>query len=330
MAKIEHKDVGDRLTPQFSWTIAGVGTDPTQIVVRQQDSAGVETVVTTASSPATLTSASTPLARVSAGVFKLSPGISASSSGYWLFRAEGTGAAEAAEDYEYIVDPSEFSSNAGLDTRALVGLRETKDWLQQQNVDTGQDLDLVRVINDISNRFYEEADQREFKVIGSNPQTRTFDVSVHDAYCHAVEIDDLAAVSTASTAVQILHYDWTTVVETVASTDFTLYPRVRDNWEPYRKIQFRYTVAPLYVGYRVAVTGTWGFPAVPGTVRQAILDAVASTMDRDVESYRQDQGPVSSGQGTNVIVMPSTTPAFLSLPPETLAVARKYRDPRVG
>jgi hypothetical protein len=330
MAKIEHKDVGDRLTPQFSWTIAGAGTDPTQIVVRQQDPAGVETVVTTASSPATLTSASTPLARVSAGVFKLSPGISASSSGYWLFRAEGTGAAEAAEDYEYIVDPSEFSSNAGLDTRALVGLRETKDWLQQQNIDTDQDLDLVRVINDISNRFYEEAGEREFKVKGSNPQTRTFDVSVHDTYCHAVEIDDLAVISTASTAVQIISYDWTTVVETVASTDYTLYPRVRDSWQPIRKIAFKFSVTPLSVGYRVAVTGTWGFPAVPGTVRQAVLDAVAATMDRDVESYRQDLGPVSSGQGTNVIVMPSAAPAFLSMPPETLAVARKFRDPLVG
>ena len=116
MAKITHKDIGDRLTPQATFTVGGTETDPTQIVVKQQDPAGTETTVTTASSPGTLTTASTPLARMSAGVFKLSPGVAATSAGHWFFRFEATGTAESAEDFQYDVDPSEFTDNAGLQT----------------------------------------------------------------------------------------------------------------------------------------------------------------------------------------------------------------------
>ena len=51
------------------------------------------------------------------------------------------------------VDPDEFTSDAGVASYALVGLSETKDWLRHQNIDTSDDLSLVRVINDISARI---------------------------------------------------------------------------------------------------------------------------------------------------------------------------------
>ena len=192
--RIEHKDIGDRLQPQATFTVAGVPTDPTQIVVSQQTPAGVETTVTTASSPGALTTASTPLARVSAGVFKLSPGVSADASGYWFFRFAATGTAEAAEDFQYTVDPSEFFTNAGVSTRALVSLPETKDWLQQQNIDTSEDLDLVRVINDVSDRFHQEA-QREFKAINPASHARTF--FADELACAGVlDVGDLTSLGT--------------------------------------------------------------------------------------------------------------------------------------
>lgn len=164
-------------------------------------------------------------------------------------------------------------------------------------------------------------------MIGTNPQTRVFDVEPANAYYHSISIDDLAA---APSQVQIIGSDWTTVMATVSSGDYTLYPRVRATWQPIRKILFRSTVLPLRYGYRVSVTGTWGFPAVPGTVRQAVLDAVAENMDRDVEHYTQDLGPQPTGQGTNVIVFGSNRPQVISLPPSALAVAQQFRDPIVG
>jgi hypothetical protein len=318
VAKIEHKDIGDRLQPQFSWTIGGVGTDPSQIVVRQQDPAGVETVVTTASSPATLTSASTPLARMSAGVFKLSPGVSATSSGYWFFRAEGTGGAEAAEEYQYTVDPSEFTSNAGLSDRALVGLAETKDWLQKQNIDTGEDLDLVRVINDISQRMHDEA-EREFKPITAGSSSRMFYV---EDYCNTVSVGDMSVLSTSS-PMTIFASDQTTSIKTFASTDLITLPQIRQAWQPIRKIKIKPT-SYLYLvpGQWVQVTGTWGFPQVPGNLRQAVLDAVAYTIDRDVEHYREDI-TAAPGGGGDVTLM-------LSLPPSALEIASWYSDPWLG
>jgi hypothetical protein len=76
---------------------------------------------------------------------------------------------------------------------------------------------------------------------------------------------------------------------------------------------------------RLEVTGTWGFPAVPGNIRQAALDAIAAVLDRDVESYSTDLAPMQQqGEGTNVIIM-GRSPRLLSLPPAALAVAWSYR-----
>jgi hypothetical protein len=325
--KIPHVDIGDRMTPQATWTVGGTPTDPTQIVVRQQDPAGTETYVTTASSPGALTTASTPLARMGAGVFKLNPGVSATSSGYWFFRFEGTGAAEATEEFQYVADPSEFSANGGLNFRALVGLAETKDWLNNNQIQTGEDIDLVRVINDISDRFYEEADGREFKNFDSTSSAtlRTFSVDAGSFNFSPFRIGDL---STAPTLVRILDKDGASRLS-VPAGDIITYPRFRNPWQPVTHLQFTSDVLQPYGTDVIEVTGVWGFPSVPGTVRQAVLDAVAAAYDRQVEHYRQDYGQKTTGEGTNVVVF-AGRPMLLSLPPGTVKEAQRYRDPLVG
>ena len=345
--RITHFDVGDVWVPQWTFTVNGTATDPTTLTVRQQDAAGVETILLNAGNPATLTASSTPVAKVSTGVFKLNPGIALTAAGYWFARASGTGAAEAAEDHQAIVDPSEFTSDGGIGTRALVGLSETKDWLQSQNIDTTNDLDLVRVINDISDRFHQEA-EREIKPVGTNPQTRLFQVEpMGQSQPHYIDGDyqgdrnymrrrvrvgDL----TSFTAVSILDTNWTTVLETPALTNVTALPMNRQQWEPVRELEFRYDVTSLGAGMRVSVAGTWGFPAVPGNVRQAVLDAVAAIMDRDVEHYRQDLGSSRSGTaeaasgGSTVVMVGSGRQRLLSMPPASLAVAWSYRETTIG
>ena len=321
MAKIQHYDIGDLWTPLLTWKVDSnndgipeTPTDPSQIVIRLQTPAGVESVVTTASSPSALTAGSTPLARISAGVFKLNPGVSLNASGYWFLRAEGTGAAEASEEFQAVVDPSEFTAAGGVSTRALVSLAETKDWLNQQNIDTGEDLEIVRVINDISQRLHDEA-SREFVAKDSTP-TRTFDV---DYYGYCLWIDDLAALTTASPAVSIANREGT-VIKTLDASAITTYPLNREPWEPITKLEFNRTSSPLLIpGQRVTVNGTWGFPAIPGNLRQAALDAIAYTLDRDVEHYRQDLGAVAGGEVT----------LMLALPPSALEVANSYAKPLV-
>lgn len=326
--KIEHFDVGDRWTPQATWTVSGTPTDPTQIVVKQQTPDGTESTVTTASNPGSLTSASTPLARMSAGVFKLNPGIQFTTHGYWFVRFEGTGAAEATEEHQAIVDPSEFTSNGGISSRALVGLAETKDWLQQQQINTGEDLELVRAINDISELAHNEAD-REFKNQDgtSSATARMFPVDQLAYNCRVVEIDDLSA---APTQVRVLGSDWATVVSTLStSSDIRFLYSDKGAWKPITHIQFRQAAIRPMPGQLVEVTGVWGFPSVPGNLRQAVLDAVAEIMNSDREHWRQDLAPVPAGEGQNIVVLGSR-PSFLPVNPRSLSTFQRFRRPQVG
>jgi hypothetical protein len=339
MAKITHYDQGDVWTPQATFTVNGTPTDPTTLIVKIKDPAGTITTITE-NTPAAPT---LPIVRVSAGVFKHN-GIALNDAGYWHARFEGTGAAAAAEDHQAIVDPSEFYESAQLGSRALVGLAETKDWLQQQNIDTASDLELARVINDISERFHDEA-EREFKVVGTNPQTRTFQIDppgrrlpyyIDGDYIgdrniarRTVKVGDLSSF----TAVSILDSDWTTVLETPSVSLVTGHPLVRKAWEPIRELELHADVTSLVAGMRLSVTGNWGFPAVPGNVRQAVLDAVAAVMDRDVEHYRQDLGFGGAQQaqgGGTVVMVGGGRQRLLSMPPASLAVAWSYRDTNLG
>lgn len=333
--QIQHKDQGDLWNPQATFAVNGTATDPTTLILRVKDPSGTVTV-TTESNPAALTSSSTPIARTATGVYKAT--ITLNDAGYWFARFEGTGAVVATEETQVIVDPSEFYESAQLGTRSLVSLAETKDWLNQQNIDTNNDLELARVIVDISNRFHEEAG-REFKADGTNPQTRTFIaepagrrlpwyidgeyVGDYNPLRRRLKVGDMTAVTT----VELLDTDWATVLDTPVLADVALLPSNRQSWEPITELEFHSDVTSLTHGMRVRVTGSWGFPAVPGDVRQAVLDAVAAVMDRDVEHYRQDLGAASQegDAGTVVMIGGRTGSRLLSLPPASVAVAWRYR-----
>ncbi len=330
MAQITHYDQGDLWRPTATFAVGGTATDPTTITVRVKEPDGTVTV----HGPVSGASGGGSITRVSAGVFRID--VTLDDAGYWFARFEGTGAATATEEQQAIVDPSEFYEDAQISSRALVGLAETKDWLNHQNIDTSNDLEIARVINDVSALIHNEA-EREFKVSGTNPQVRTFEVLAQgkqDAWyidgeyqgvlgrnSRIVKVGDLAAF----TAVSIVDYDWTTVIESPAVGLVTAHPLVRQAWEPIRELELHTDVSALNQGMRVQVTGTWGFPAVPGDIRQATLDAIAAVLDRDVEHYRQDLGAAAAAEGGTTIVVGRTGQRLLALPPAAAAVAWRYR-----
>lgn len=341
MARITENDIGNVWKPQATFKVGNVNTDPTTITVRQQTPSGTETVLANAVNVAALTSSSTPVAKTATGVFNLNPGITLTEAGYWVVRFEGAGAAAGAQEHTTKVTPSEFTADSGIGSRALVGLLETKDWLRGQGVQQVEnidDLELVRVINDISELFHQEA-EREFRVSGTNPQTRTFIaepagrrqpwyidgdyVGDTNLWRRRIRVGDL----TSFTQVQIIDTDWTTVLETVPLADITALPTVRQSWEPITALEFKADVTALSAGMRVAVLGNFGFPSVPGDVRQAVLAAVVAIMDRDVEHYRQDLGFDGGGneRGGGVVVINQRGGRLLSLPAASAAVAWRYR-----
>jgi hypothetical protein len=314
--KISHRSVGSLWLAQATFTISGTPTDPTNLTVRTQNAAGTESVLLNNVLVSTLTGSTTPVKKVSTGVFQLNPGVTLDASGYWFCKFEGAGAVTATIQDEIIVDPDEFTSNAGVSLRALVGLPETKYWLKQQNLSVTNDIEVVNAINDVSDRIHQEAG-REFKPITAGAGVvRLFDVDSLAVNRRQVFVGDLAS---APTLVRVLDKDGVALA-TVASGDYTLLPRVREAWEPIQRLRFSSDVTQLVEESSVEITGTWGFPAVPGNLRQATLDAVAYILDRDVEHYRQDLEAMTGGGVT----------LMLALPPSTLEAVAVYKTPTYG
>lgn len=213
-----------------------------------------------------------------------------------------------------------------LSTRALVGLRETKDWLEDNDVDTSDDLMITRLINAVSDEAM-KLTGREFKVFGTNPQARTFDidrVALRYAY---INVGDL----TSFTQVQTLDTDWTTALETVNVAYVQGLPLNRRPWEPIRALRVNFTLASQawQWGQQVKVTGNWGFPSVPEDVRHAVMDTIAYRRDRDVEHPRETLSPIP-GTGDAGALLVAAQPRILAFPPEPFATLMKYRDPVVG
>ena len=338
MAQVTHVDIGDLMVAQATFkNAAGADADPTNLTVKQQDPAGTETVLLNNVATSGLNAGTTPVAKTATGIYKLSPGVEATLSGWYAFNFKGTGAVAAAEEFLYVADPSEFTTNSGISTRALVTLSEARDWLQHTQQEMPEGLEVVRVINDVSDRIHYEA-AREFKPLGANPAIRLFPIDPGGApdpwyvdgqymgdrnrWNRTINVGDLAAVPT---TVEILDRDWTTVLETVSAGEITSHPMVREPWEPIQALELHSDAGNLSAGMRLRVTGTWGFPEVPGNIRQAALDAIAAILDRDVENYSTDLAPLQqAGPGTNVIVTGSSS-RMLNMPASSLYTAWSYR-----
>lgn len=97
MTHPHHYDIGDRVHLTAKFTVGGVNTDPTAVLVRTKDPSGNITVYTLALGTVTKT-----------GVGLYYRDISIDESGDWFYRWEGTGAVETADEAQIIAEQSEF------------------------------------------------------------------------------------------------------------------------------------------------------------------------------------------------------------------------------
>lgn len=179
---------------------------------------------------------------------------------------------------------------------------------------------------------------KEIKVVGTNPQTRLFDLGCQQMYCRVLEIGDASTV----TSVFIGAENGSASVAQ-GSTTYTLEPRIRESWEPVTALRFLTMVssaAVLRYRYIVSVTGNWGFPSVPGFVRQALRlvggrvtaypRAVASPADNVVAKASSRQAIGLSSERVGVVEAVREHWILLTLPVLLLvgaAIAVSYVRP---
>lgn len=145
--------------------------------------------------------------------------------------------------------------------------------------DTETDATLSALITQESRDFV-EACGREIVAMSSGP--RTFDLTTSMIERRQLRIGDAAAVA----QVELFDYDDSTSLGVIDPSLYVLYPRVRDDWEPIRRIMFPYrpmsSALMLAPGRTLHVTATWGFPQIPDTVKFAVATFVIFRYINDV------------------------------------------------
>lgn len=151
--------------------------------------------------------------------------------------------------------------------------------------DPATDATLADFVTIESRDFMEEA-RREITPIRPGPETRVFDVD----WIVVEERDLLIGDANDVTAVVLKGQDGT-VLQTLDSSAWIDMPRVREDWEPITSIYFPPLVNdPVFFAWPATtwgphvpiesprlvceVTGRWGFPSVPLTVKRAVATLV--------------------------------------------------------
>lgn len=187
-------------------------------------------------------------------------------------------------------------SDIALATRAICEIDDVARLVAgYRPTDETQDV-LVFLIN-AESRDAHRVSGREFVALSDNT-TRVFDITPGVVRAREIRIGDCATVTT----VKILDANQTTELETVASTDRVLLPRLRDTWEPITSIAFPPSTAvpaTLACGGLVQVTGTWGFPAVPDDLRAAVAKMVLVRYLADITNGGTSLAEALNEQGFN-------------------------------
>jgi hypothetical protein len=163
----------------------------------------------------------------------------------------------------------------------------------------GDDPEIDAILNELildeSTDWLQETG-REILPIGAQPQTRVFELDQFVAEERELQVGDATAI----TAVVFKRQDGT-VIQTLDDTAWVALPRIRPSWQPIRSIEFPAGVTTpamlprssrnlLAGGNHVhhdeiaEVTGTFGFPEIPKTVRRAVATLVIVRYLNDVAS----------------------------------------------
>jgi hypothetical protein len=146
---------------------------------------------------------------------------------------------------------------------------------------------IIRLVNAASDTFTRES-QRIWKNDGED-LPRFYLLDSFDLAVGRIRIDDCTAVTDVS------YGDFRSSLGATALDDASFYAVADEPGWPITRIVFLNGL-PLQAGYGLAVTADWGWPAIPETVRQAVIYTAAEWYARDVEKFSAtfsiDQGRV--------------------------------------
>lgn len=141
---------------------------------------------------------------------------------------------------------------------------------------------ILQMLIEEQSRDFLEYTQREITPRSDSPSTRLFPVGWWECEQRRLLIDDAATV----TAV-VLVDDAGNVLQSLDSTAWTALPRQREDWQPYDELEFPRSVstpAQLRARSLASVTGQWGFPSIPATVKVAVARFVLYRFLADIQN----------------------------------------------
>jgi len=283
------------LVLEVTFEVGGVETDPTALTltVRSPDGASTDYVYLT----------DVEVVRDSAGVFHAD--IPAPDDGPWAWRWEGTGAAAGVDEGVFFVERSLI---------AAPGLCSLDDiTLLRPDVTVGANDARIEALIARASELIEEVAQRQF----------TIDAAASDRYFDLREIspqremliDDLSATPT---ELQVIDSEGDGVYTAVVADDLVALPRNRRGRRPITALRLRAAV-PVGDTYVLRVKGVWGWPAIPGDIREACIETVIDWM--------------KNHQGLTVQSPDQFEPGLFpqrALPLKARDIARRYRHFSVG
>lgn len=186
-----------------------------------------------------------------------------------------------------VQDSDEFQiivQDHGLQSGNLCSLADVRQSLELPAAETTRD-ELILSLIPVASKMIMALVEREFAPVTTGA-TRRIEVNASSI---ASRVVDFAPYDLQSATLVSLHPETSTPTTLVAYTDYTLHPAQTDEgvYTSLRLSNFLNVVSNTVVRFGYAlidITGTWGFPSVPGQVAEACSDAVCAWMRRDVST----------------------------------------------
>jgi len=215
--------------------------------------------------------------------------------GWWRVTLPTTKVQESAEFQVEVV------SHAPTSAPALCTIADVREWLQKPAGDISQDQLIEAVILRASRAILTYLDREVVLTTGANPQTRVFPIG-GAAWTRLIRVGDMTS---APTAASVIGEDGATVTTLTAATDLESQPLVRASWEPITMLRLRRSAGGLAPDYRLSVTGSWGWPAVPEDVTQAAIMTAGHWCRRYVQAFSSSYSPEAGEDGVPESIPPA-------------------------